>query len=39
MKVWVFVEGSSEVKALSALWSSWTQKLGRQWLGHSDNTS
>lgn len=27
MKVWIYVEGSSEVKALSALWSIWTQKL------------
>ena len=27
MKVWVFVEGSSDVKALSALWSGWNQKL------------
>ena len=27
MKVWVFVEGSSDVKALSALWSDWNQKL------------
>ena len=33
MKVWVFVEGSSEVKALSALWSSWTQKLGNNGWG------
>jgi hypothetical protein len=27
MKVWVFVEGSSDVKALSALWSDWKEKL------------
>ena len=33
MKVWVFVEGSSEVKALSALWSSWTQKLDKNGWG------
>ena len=27
MKVWIFVEGSSDVRALSALWSGWEQKL------------
>ena len=27
MKVWIFVEGSSDVKALSALWSGWKQNL------------
>ncbi len=27
MKVWVFVEGKSDVQALSALWSGWKQKL------------
>ncbi len=30
MKVWVFVEGSSDVKALSALWSDWKEKLGEK---------
>lgn len=29
MKVWVFVEGKSDVSALSALWSDWKQKLGK----------
>ncbi len=27
MKVWVYVEGKSDVNALSALWSNWKQKL------------
>lgn len=27
MKVWVFVEGNSDVQALSALWSGWKQQL------------
>ena len=27
MKVWIFVEGSSDVKALSALWDGWKQQL------------
>ena len=29
MKVWIFVEGSSDVKALSALWSGWKQNLSK----------
>ena len=33
MKVWVFVEGKSDVSALSALWSGWTQKLSRNGWG------
>ncbi len=33
MKVWIYVEGPSEVKALSALWSSWIQKLGKNGWG------
>ena len=33
MKVWVFVEGRSDIQALSALWSSWTQKLGKNGWG------
>ena len=32
MKVWIFVEGSSDVKALLALWSGWKQNLSaRGW--------
>ena len=27
MKVWIFVEGRSDVQALSALWSGWQQRL------------
>lgn len=27
MKVWVFVEGKSDVQALSALWRGWRQRL------------
>lgn len=27
MKVWIFVEGKSDVRALSALWSGWKQQL------------
>lgn len=27
MKVWIFVEGKSDVQALSALWSGWQQRL------------
>ena len=27
MKVWIFVEGKSDVQALSALWSGWKQRL------------
>ena len=33
MKVWVFVEGNSDVKALSALWSGWKEKLGEKGWG------
>ena len=29
MKVWIFVEGRSDVRALEALWSGWKQKLGK----------
>ena len=28
MKVWIFVEGNSDARALSELWSDWKQKLG-----------
>ena len=32
MKVWIFVEGKSDVEALSALWSDWKDKLkGKEW--------
>ena len=27
MKVWIFVEGKSDVQALPALWSGWKQNL------------
>ena len=30
MKVWIFVEGKSDVQALSALWSGWKQQLGKK---------
>ena len=30
MKVWIFVEGKSDVQALSALWSGWKQRLGKK---------
>ncbi len=33
MKVWVFVEGKSDVGALSALWSGWKEKLGEKGWG------
>ena len=33
MKVWVFVEGKSDVQALSALWSGWKQKLSENGWG------
>ena len=33
MKVWIFVEGKSDVKALSALWSGWNQKLSEKGWG------
>ena len=29
-KVWVFVEGKSDVRALSVLWTDWKQKLGKK---------
>ena len=41
MKVWVFVESRSDVKALEALWGGWTQKLRDEGKGiqliHLDN--
>ena len=33
MKVWIFVEGKSDVQALSALWSGWKQKLSEEGWG------
>ena len=33
MKVWVFVEGSSDARALSALWSGWKRELGKKGWG------
>lgn len=33
MKVWIFVEGSSDVQALSALWTDWQQRLGKKGWG------
>ena len=33
MKVWIFVEGRSDVQALSALWSGWQQQLGKKGWG------
>ena len=33
MKVWIFVEGRSDVQALSALWSDWQQRLGKKGWG------
>ena len=30
MKVWIFMEGKSDVQALSALWSGWKQQLGKK---------
>ena len=33
MKVWIFVEGSSEVKALSALLNGWKQNLSAKGWG------
>ncbi len=33
MKVWIFVEGSSDVKALSALWDGWKQNLSTKGWG------
>ena len=33
MKVWVYVEGQSEEKGLSALWSKWMQELKKKGWG------
>lgn len=33
MKVWVFVEGPSEVRALDAMWSKWKTNLGNKGCG------
>ena len=33
MKVWIFVEGKSDVQALSSLWRDWKQKLGAKGWG------
>ena len=33
MKVWIFVEGESDVQALSALWRGWRQRLGKKGWG------
>ncbi len=33
MKVWIFVEGRSDVQALSALWNGWKQKLSEKGWG------
>ena len=33
MKVWIFVEGKSDVQALSSLWRDWQQKLGAKGWG------
>ena len=33
MKVWIFVEGKSDVQALSALWRGWKQNLGAKGWG------
>ncbi len=33
MKVWVFVEGKSDVQALSTLWSGWKQQLRKEGWG------
>ena len=33
MKVWIFVEGKSDVQALLALWSGWKQKLSEKGWG------
>ena len=33
MKVWIFVEGKSDVHALSSLWRDWKQKLGAKGWG------
>ncbi|MCY3681098.1 MAG: DUF4276 family protein [Gemmatimonadetes bacterium] len=43
MKVWVYVEGKSDVGALSALWSGWKEKLRNEGWGiqliHLENKS
>ena len=33
MKVWVFVEGTSDKQALSVLWRDWKQRLGKKGWG------
>ena len=33
MKVWIFVEGKSDVQALSSLWRDWQQKLNAKGWG------
>ncbi len=33
MKVWIFVEGRSDVQALSALWNGWKQRLSKEGWG------
>ena len=33
MKVWIFIEGKSDVQALSALWGGWKQNLGAKGWG------
>ena len=33
MKVWIFVEGESDVQALPSLWRDWKQKLGAKGWG------
>lgn len=33
MKVWIFVEGRSDVRALNALWGNWKQELGKEGWG------
>ena len=33
MKVWVFVEGRSDIGALKALWDGWRRKLGERGWG------
>ncbi len=43
MKVWIYVEGKSDVGALSALWGNWKEKLGEKGWGiqliHLENKS
>lgn len=33
MKVWVYVEGPSDVHGLGALWTDWRERLGKQGVG------